>query len=302
MKEKNRKVKIISKIVIGIIALFIIYLINRYLIPKVEFELETSNHEEIAEKCKVTENSYESEELEVRIDKIEKGEGKDKLTYYIADIKTENPNRISRAFAKDQYGMNIVENISELANRNKAIISINADYYSYRGNGIIISNGKVYRDVPAREGVAIYKDGTMKIYDERKTTGEQLVEEGVMTTLSFGPVLLKDGETVADYQAYAVDSDNFIRGNIAGEHPRTGIGYYEKNHFCFVAVDGREDGYSKGITLNGFAQLFKELGCELAYNLDGGDSTHMYFMGKTVNRPSQANGFERKVSDILYMY
>lgn len=298
--------KRIIKIIIFciIIGLIIIggYLVNRYVIPRVEYSIDNKAESKLFEKSEISDNTYKSKEVEVNIEKIEKGEARDKITYYVADIRLQNPDRITRAFANDQFGANIVEDMNQLSERNNAIISVNADYYAYRGNGIIVNDSKVYRDEPAREGVAIYKDGTMKIYDERETNGEELVNEGVKSTLSFGPVLLKDGETVADYQAYAVDSDNFIRGNIAGEHPRTGIGYYDKNHFCFIAVDGREEGYSKGVTLNGFAEIFKELGCQLAYNLDGGDSTHMCFMGKPVNKASKANGFERKVSDIIYIY
>ena len=63
-----------------------------------------------------------------------------------------------------------------------------------------------------------------------------------------------------------------------------------------------KEGYSKGVTLNEFAQIFENLGCELAYNLDGGNSANMYFMNKKVNISSQPGDGEREISDILYIY
>ena len=297
----RKKAKIIVICILIVIVLFLGYLVNRYLIPRVELNISNKNTEKTVEEFEATENSYKSDELEINIEKVEKGEGKDKVTYYVADIKLQNPDRIKRAFAKDQIGTNIVEKMSELTSRNNAILAINGDYYSFRNNGIIIGESEIYRDIPAREALAIYQDGTMKIYDENETSAEQLIKEGVKSTLSFGPVLVRDGIAEANYTEYAVDGDNLIRGNIATENPRTGIGYYDKNHYCFVVVDGRKEGYSKGVTLREFALIFQELGCDLAYNLDGGNSANMYFRGKKVNKSSQPGDGEREISDIIYI-
>jgi exopolysaccharide biosynthesis protein len=68
----------------------------------------------------------------------------------------------------------------------------------------------------------------------------------------------------------------------------------------FVVVDGRNPGYSKGVTMSEFAQIFKDLGCTTAYNLDGGGSSTMYFLGNMVNNPLGKDN-ERRISDILYI-
>lgn len=67
----------------------------------------------------------------------------------------------------------------------------------------------------------------------------------------------------------------------------------------FVVVDGREEGYSRGVTMTELAQIMVDLGCQVAYNLDGGGSSTMYFNGQVINQPS--NGGERGTSDILYI-
>jgi exopolysaccharide biosynthesis protein len=65
-------------------------------------------------------------------------------------------------------------------------------------------------------------------------------------------------------------------------------------------VDGRNPGYSKGVTTEEFAQIFKDLGCTTAYNLDGGGSSTMYFKGEVVNSPINQGG-QRDISDILFV-
>jgi exopolysaccharide biosynthesis protein len=65
-------------------------------------------------------------------------------------------------------------------------------------------------------------------------------------------------------------------------------------------VDGRDEGYSKGVTLAEFAQIFQDLGCTTAYNLDGGGSSTMYYQGAIVNQPAGRDN-KRAISDILYV-
>jgi exopolysaccharide biosynthesis protein len=145
----------------------------------------------------------------------------------------------------------------------------------------------------------MYRDGTMRIYDEKSTTGEQLVADGVWNTLSFGPALVNGGQIVSGIENVEVDN-NFGLRSIQGNNPRTGIGVIDKNHVVFVVVDGRSTGYSRGVTMTEFAQIFKDLGATVAYNLDGGGSSTMYFNGALVNKPL-GNDNQRAISDILYI-
>ena len=93
---------------------------------------------------------------------------------------------------------------------------------------------------------------------------------------------------------------NIGNHSVQGAQPRTGVGVVEGNHFLFVVVDGRSSGYSRGVTMSEFAQLFVDLGASVAYNLDGGGSSAMVFNGALVNNPL-GHGQERGTSDILYV-
>lgn len=92
---------------------------------------------------------------------------------------------------------------------------------------------------------------------------------------------------------------NFGNHSIQGNQPRTLIGVRADGSLVLVVVDGRSTGYSRGMTMTEAAELMVSLGCETAYNLDGGGSTTMYFDGEVVNQPS--NHGERGTSDILYI-
>jgi exopolysaccharide biosynthesis protein len=85
-------------------------------------------------------------------------------------------------------------------------------------------------------------------------------------------------------------------------NPRTAIAYVEPLHYLIVVSDGRTS-ESKGLKLYQMANFLKGLGATVAYNLDGGGSSTMYFGGKVINNPT-TNGktiSEREVSDIVYI-
>lgn len=247
----------------------------------------------------ITDMSYTSDSKTITITKKVTGSGSSQVVYFVADVTLKNATDLKSAFAKNKFGTNIIEYTSTIAKNNNAIFAINGDYYGFRSNGIIIRNGVLYRNSPARQGLAFYKDGTMKVYDETTTSAEELLSAGVWNTLSFGPALLSNGNIISGIEDVEVDT-NFGNHSIQGNQPRTGIGIISENHFIFIVVDGRSAGYSKGVTMTEFAQIFKDLGCKTAYNIDGGGSSIMYFNGKVVNNPLGKNQ-ERGTSDILYI-
>ena len=113
---------------------------------------------------------------------------------------------------------------------------------------------------------------------------------GILDVWSFGPALLdSEGKSISGFT-----------DTVAGANPRSAIGYYEPGHYCFVAVDGRNAEGSSGYTLDELSQLFENLGCAVAYNLDGGQSSVMVWDGGsvTVNMPA---GGGRPVGDIIYI-
>lgn len=245
-----------------------------------------------------TATSYTSDDTSISITTYRQGTGDDTITYYVADLTLSDATSLRGAFANNQFGENVTALVSETATANNAILAVNGDYYGFRDSGIVIRNGVVFRDSGAREGLAMYRDGTVKVYDETQTTAAQLVADGVWNTLSFGPAIVESGAAVSGIDQVEVDT-NVGNHSIQGEQPRTAIGVTADGHILLVVVDGRDPGYSRGATLPELADIMISLGATTAYNLDGGGSSELWFNGVVVNQPS--NGGERATSDILYI-
>ncbi|KNH18026.1 exopolysaccharide biosynthesis protein [Arthrobacter sp. ZBG10] len=246
-----------------------------------------------------TDTSYSAGDTNISISTVTTGTGDSTVTYYVADVVLDDATTLQSAFANNSFGENITETTSAIAADNNAVFAINGDYYGFRDTGIVIRNGVVFRDEGARQGLAFYRDGTVKVYDETTTTADQLIADGVWNTLSFGPSLLDNGEVAAGIEDVEVDT-NFGNHSIQGEQPRTAVGVIDGNHLVFVVVDGRSPGYSAGVTMTGLAEIMQGLGATTAYNIDGGGSSTMYFNGSLVNNPLGENK-ERGTSDILYI-
>ncbi|AIQ46143.1 exopolysaccharide biosynthesis protein [Paenibacillus sp. FSL R7-0273] len=313
----KQKIAIVILVVVLLIGGVVYKLADRYLIEHVEVVVAeeaagtsasngtgtTASAETASSSAEVNATaddwSYSSDNIQIQINQVETGSGSDKITYYVADVVLKDAGSLKSAFADNSFGTNITEVTSEIASGNEAIFAVNGDYYGFRDDGVIIRNGTVYRDDPVRDAMALFEDGTMQTYNEEEVSSDELLAQGVTNTLSFGPILIQDGQITSDFSSVKIDS-NFGNRSIQNANPRTAIGMIAPNHYVFVVVDGRNEGYSRGMTLAELADVMQELGATEAYNLDGGGSSTMYFMGRVVNNP-QGKNQERGVSDILYI-
>ena len=214
---------------------------------------------------------------------------------YVADVEVTDGTSILSAFANNTYGRNITDTTSDMAEENNAVLAINGDYYGARQSGYVIRNGVVYRNQGSNgEDMVISKDGSLSFISESDTTTDSLLQKQAWQVLSFGPVLVENGEVAV--------SENDEVGMAMASNPRTAIGTVAKNHYLFVVSDGRTS-ESAGLSLYELANFMKSLGATNVYNLDGGGSSTMVFQGEVVNNPT-TNGnkiSERAVSDILYI-
>lgn len=214
---------------------------------------------------------------------------------YVADVEVTDGTSILSAVANNTYGRNITDTTSDMAEENNAVLAINGDYYGARQSGYVIRNGVVYRNQGSNgEDMVISKDGTLSFISESDTTTDSLIQKQAWQVLSFGPVLVENGEVAV--------TENDEVGMAMASNPRTAIGTVAKNHYLFVVSDGRTS-ESAGLSLYELANFMKSLGATNVYNLDGGGSSTMVFQGEVVNNPT-TNGnkiSERAVSDILYI-
>lgn len=122
------------------------------------------------------------------------------------------------------------------------------------------------------------------------------LEEGAAYTLTTG----SESEKIT-MSSLVYSEKQSMQGSGQGG-PGTAIGVIGDLHYLFVVADGRTS-ESEGLSLYELAQIMQKYGCITAYNLDGGDSSTLYFNGQVMNKPT-TNGHsfgERGVSDIVYI-
>ncbi|MBQ9979514.1 MAG: S-layer homology domain-containing protein [Oscillospiraceae bacterium] len=87
--------------------------------------------------------------------------------------------------------------------------------------------------------------------------------------------------------------------------PRTAMGVKSDGSIVFYCVDGRQNGYSTGLTLKQLAQEMIAQGCVTAINLDGGGSTAIGVMdtatGNFVLENKPSNGTQRTCSTYILL-
>jgi len=115
----------------------------------------------------------------------------------------------------------------------------------------------------------------------------------VADAIGGGPVLVRDGTPV--YRA----NEAFTISQIAPRNPRSAVGQLADGRVVLVVVDGRQSGYSVGMTTFEMAQTLVRLGAVRGMGLDSGGSSALAFEGGLLNRPS--DGRERAISTALML-
>jgi len=249
----------------------------------------------------------------------------DTTYYYVADIRLKSLRYFKTAFANNTYGENVNQRTSDICKANKGFLAISGDNYGAQEAGYVLRNGQVFRTTKSSsnlggnprslaEDLAIYRDGTFEIFDEKTTDLQTVADKGAWQVFSFGPGLIKNGEVSADENT---EVDSIIKNGADSKCQRMAIGMIAPLHYCFVVCDGRSS-ESDGFSLMEMAEIMKGLHCYQAYNMDGGGSATMYFddgtgnanrMGHLINKPNQnyyshssgTNVQQRGVSDIVYI-
>lgn len=240
--------------------------------------------EHFTEATVVTDLTYTSHDISIEITKV----SENSINYYVADIYLRNIDNFLTAFASGSFEETARDFPWILGEENSSILTIAGDFCQLHSKGIVVRNGVVYRTRANSDDIlALYYDGTMATYTAEQFNMDDAVANGVYQAWAFGPILLENGHAMTGYT-----------GDLSNIHPRCAIGYYEPGHYCFVVVDGRKNGGSVGMTLDQLSQLFEDLGCAEAYNMDGGASAVLVFNNEIINVPDDGG---RRTSDIIFI-
>ena len=238
---------------------------------------------------------YRSEILAVEINRVEttmpdKASSRPKpVVYFVAHIYERGYDSFRPTFGSWRHNGLERASAEEMARTAKAVVWITGDnliHMDKEKKGTLIRDGYLFQKSTRIDSCWLNpKTHTIEIVAKNAMKAEDLWESGVENCFSFGPVLLENGEIAKEAQAQRRDNN-----------PRTMIGMVEPGHLIAVVVVGRQDKYSIGVNCNECAQIMKELGCTVSYNLDGGQSAAMIFLGVKLNQDSEGryNGLSAK--------
>lgn len=217
----------------------------------------------------------------------------DHAIYTIAEVKIADPSQLRRFVADGDYSSGAKYFPSEMATSVNAVLATNGDFYSFRGDGIIVYDSKLMRDDGwSMDSCFIAGNGDLIFAHKGKVTSREAMQKiiddnGVRFSVAFGPVLIENGERCAIKFPYPVGEGNQY-------YPRIALCQLDELHYLMVTVSN-EPPYGPPHTLDVFADNLMDMGVKMAYNLDGGQSATIVMGNKTVNYV-----WQRKVSDIIY--
>lgn len=241
-----------------------------------------------------SEDSYRSANVSIEMQKRTAGTESKPITYYIADIYIKDITSFRSAVALDYKDQNAgsrknVMSTLQLSQLTNSLVAISGDNFAYH-QSIAVRDGVEWENkLPVFGDICVlYYDGTMETYPQtiKRADVDAIYDKNPYQIWTFGPELLIDGQIPTSFANTKAN-------------PLAAIGYYEPGHYCFILVDGRQKGYSWGMTYAELSQVFFDLGCKVAFNLDGGDTAVMTYMGQWRSQPEASS--PRDTSDILYI-
>ena len=222
-------------------------------------------------------------------------------------IEIRDPSQIRTASADDTWRTSSQMRADVIAKRKNAVVAINGDYCAAfsgnKANNYIFRQGELFRDTvaPELDMLLIDEDGDLHVItsdnDLASVDKTQIDGKKVINILQFGPALVIDGEKVAD--EILTDPKRATGYVYADSHAvqRMVIGQIDHLHYIVLCT------WNPGMSLLQVRDLAMSIApCKVLYNLDGGNSAQMVFLGKKINniRAGQTTADIRPITDIIY--
>ncbi len=240
----------------------------------------------------------------LRVEIIRRTQEKPKQIWYEAEVWSRDGDIFRMIANNPEKRMKSQEYPYKIARKNRTVLAINSDFAQLRITqkkrvGILLRDGEILSErtlaknkgtFPNLDTLALFPDGDMQVFYSDEKTAEEYVEMGALDVLAFGPLLIRDGElNEAGLKKYGTSSAQ-----------RTAIGMVEKGHYFAMMLEGRHAN-SRGAGVSFLAEKLLEKGCTVAFNLDGGQTSTIVFMGHQLCQigKTKRNASSRKTAEIL---
>ncbi len=221
-------------------------------------------------------NDNEKEDIE-----IHKVSG---ATYKGLMMIVRDPSRVIVGTSSQEYSEDVPgKKVIDMINSYNATGGVNAGGFEDpkgAGNGgipkgVVISGGKLLfgNEDTTYEIIGLNNDDVLIV---GSMTARAALDRGIRDAVSFGPVLVVNGEATQAASG-------------GGLNPRTAIGQTADGSILLLVIDGRQSS-SLGASYADVTEVMLEYGAVNAANLDGGSSSVMYYEGELLNSCSSLYG------------
>lgn len=225
--------------------------------------------------------NYRNENLAVEIRRYEtvyyRTDKAEPVVYFVADIYQRNYDSFRPVFGSEHHNGIATTGAMQMADKMQCVLWLTGDNIiqsDKEAKGILIRDGYVFQRTNRIDCCSLNSETlSLDLVHRSGNTAERVIDSGAQNVFSFGPILVENGEIPEN-----------ARTSRSKLNPRTAIGMVEPGHLVAVVVDGRQPGYSLGVSGGELAELMLAHGCVSAYNLDGGISATMIFLGNKINR------------------
>lgn len=210
---------------------------------------------------------------------------------YMMSIK--DPSRVMVGTSSDSYSSKVAgRKISEMMESYGAVAATNAGGFEDpkgTGNGgipigIVISEGQLkYGSLYQKYNVIGMNNENVLIVGNM--TGQQAIDNGIRDAVSFGPILIMNGQATEASQS-------------GGLNPRTAIGQKADGTILLLVIDGRQSS-SFGASYEDITDVMFQFDAVNAANLDGGSSSMMFYNGELLNSCASLSGARNMPTCIL---
>lgn len=207
-----------------------------------------------------------------------KGEGYSGYMMVVLD-----PSRVIMGSVPKSYGSRGYT-VAEMVEQFDAVAGMNAGGFvdpDGAGDGsvpdsLVVYEGQIYyAGSGTRQGfVGLDTDHILHVGN---LTAEEIRQRNIEYGVSFGPVLISNGEVALPESI------------TSGLNPRTAIGQRSDGAILLLVIDGRQV-ISIGASLWDLVDIFQKYGAVNACNLDGGSSTLMWYQGDYINNCASVIG------------
>ena len=212
---------------------------------------------------------------------------------WIVDIQIGNASQL-RTAAAESFEKNTAMPAEDIADAVQSVVAFNADFIARQKDGFILKQGVFYKDnlKGNQDVLLIDENGDFRpVHLPKKGELSDTVDgKQVLNAFCFGPILVEGGELCEGWKNFGYLKPEELYARLA--LCQVGPLHYK------VILTTHLQSYTTGIQLKDFAQLCKDEGAIVAYNLDGGESTTLYFHGIRVNKQYKVNN--REMPDIFY--